>query len=347
MSERGRERTFPARILIVHLGAIGDVANALVLAPALKTARPSTHVGWAAHPLAAPLVDGHPDVDRMHLWPRNAGLAGLQEFLRGVRAERYDLVIDLQRILKSALVARLTRAPRILGFDRARAKELAWIWTRERIPPGRRDAHMVVQYLEFARYLGVPVYGAVPRFPESPAAETRAAELVAGLGAAPIVLNLGASKAQNRWPAERFGLLARRITAVLHLPVLFTGGPGDVELAAAARAALESAPSATAVRPGAPPAPALDLVGRTDLLVLLALLRRAHHVVSCDTGPMHLAAAVQTPVVALFGPADPSRTGPWGERHRVVRAPGVPGRMSELGVDLVFGALRESLAWQG
>lgn len=320
----------PERILIVRLGAIGDVVNALVVATAIKAARPSTRIGWAVHELALPLVACHPDVDSVHLWRRDGGLAGFQEFLRGVRAERYGLVIDLQRILKSALVAKLTRAGRVLGFDRARAKELSWIWTRERIPPGRQDAHMVVQYLEFVRYLGLPLHGVVHRFPESPEAEARALELLAPLDAAPVVLNLGASKPGNRWPAERFGQLARRIAGELRLPVVLAGGPGDVALAAEAQAACGG--------------DALDLVGRTDLLELAEVLRRARHVVSCDTGPMHLAAAVQTPVLALFGPANPSRTGPWGERHRVVRAPGVPGRMEELGVDLVFEALRESLA---
>jgi ADP-heptose:LPS heptosyltransferase len=317
----------PERVLIVRLGAIGDVVNALVVATAIKAARPGTRVGWAVHELALPLVQGHPDVDVVHLWRREAGLAGLRELLHGVRAERYGLVIDLQRILKSALVAKLSRAERVLGFDRARAKELSWMWTRERIPPGRRDAHMVVQYLEFVRYLDLPFLGAVHRLPESPAAEARAAELLAPLGTAPVVMNLGASKPPNRWPAARFGELARRVTGELRLPVVLTGGPGDTELAAAACAA---APDA------------LDLVGATDLLELAELLRRARVVVSCDTGPMHLAAAVQTPVVALFGPASPSRTGPWGERHRVVRAPG--GRMDELGVDLVFEALHGSLS---
>jgi len=347
--KKRRERPFPARILIVRLGAIGDVTNALVVATAIKASHPDTHIGWAVHELAAPLVHGHPDVDRAHLLPRREGLAGLKAFLREVRAERYEMVIDLQRILKSALIARLTRAKRVLGFDRKRAKELSWIWTRERIPPGRGDAHMVVQYLEFVRYLGVPVYGAVHRFPESPEAEARAAKLLAGLsGAAPIALNVGASKVRNRWPAERFGQLAHRIRTELHLPVIFTGGPGDSDLVAEAWAAMERARSGSS-RSGAAAgeAPVLDLVGVTGLLELIEVLRRSYHVVTCDTGPMHLAAAVQTPVVALFGPADPSRTGPWGERNRVVRAPGVPGRMGELGVDLVYSALRESLAYAG
>jgi len=321
----------PDRVLIVRLGAIGDVANALVLATALKSARPGMHLGWAVHDLAAPLVHGHPDVDQAHVWRRRRGPDELASFLGGVRAEGYALALDLQRTLKSALIARLSRAPRVVGFDRKRAKELSWLWTREQIPPGRPDAHMVVQYLEFARYLGVPVFGAVHRFPEDPPAEAFADALVRELGRPPVVLNLGASKPENRWPAARFGELGRRVLAELDLPLVLTGGPGDEPLGAEAWAALGPAPEAR------------NLVGRTRLLELLELLRRARLVVSCDTGPMHLAAAVQTPVVALFGPANPSRTGPFGERNRVVRAPGVPGSMKEIDVGLVFSAVRESL----
>ena len=321
----------PERVLVVRLGAIGDVANALVVATALKSAAPGIKVGWAVHDLASPLVVGHPDVDRVHVWRRRRGADELARVLREVRGEGYGLALDLQRILKSALLARLSRAPRVLGFDRARAKELSWLWTKEHVPPGRPGAHMVVQYLEFVRYLGLPVYGAVQRFPEDPAAEAFAEQLVCALGRPPIVLNLGASKPENRWPARRFGELGRRILDEVGLPVVLTGGPGDAALGAEAWEALGDKVGAQ------------NLVGQTGLLQLLELMRRARLVVSCDTGPMHLAAAVQTPVVALFGPADPGRTGPFGEQHRVVRAPGVPGSMAEIDVGLVLSAVRESL----
>jgi ADP-heptose:LPS heptosyltransferase len=325
----------PERVLLVRLGAIGDVANALIVATAIKSAVPATRVGWAVHDLAAPLVTGHPDVDRVHVWRRGGGAEAYRAVLREIRGEGYGLAVDLQRIFKSALLARLSRARRVVGFDKARAKELSWLWTKERLPAGRRTSHMVLQYLEFVRYLGLSAFGAVHRFPESPAAEAYAQALLAELGQAPIVLNLGASKPENRWPAERFGRLARRLLDELAFPLVLTGGPGDTPLAARVLAELGN------------PRGLKDLVGATGLLELLEVLRRARLVVSCDTGPMHLAAAVQTPVVALFGPADPSRTGPFGEAHRVVRAPGVPGSMAEIAVDLVYSAVRETLDRQG
>jgi ADP-heptose:LPS heptosyltransferase len=237
--------------------------------------------------------------------------------VRALRAERCEIAVDLQRIQKSALLARLCGAPRVLGYDRARAKELSWIWTNERVAARDPAAHMVEQYLEVARHLGVPAPRARHVLPRDPAAEEFAQARVARFGGAPILVNVGATKPANRWPPERFGLLAARLRAELDAPVLLTGGPSDRE---AEQAALAAAPAGHDVG---------TTVGATDLLQLLALQRRARLVVTCDTGPMHMAVAVGTPVVALFGPADPRRTGPWGALgpddeelpgpHRVVR----------------------------
>ena len=338
------ETTLPARVLVVRLGAIGDVVNALVLATALKRHAPRVEIGWAVHGLAAPLVQGHPAVDRVHLWPRSSGLAGFRRMLMEVRERRYGLAIDLQRIAKSAALARLSGAARVLGFDRGRAKEASWLLTGERVAAGDPTAHMVAQYLEFARHLGVPAPQPCFELPADAAAAARAEQIVAALGGAPLLLNLGASKPSNRWAPERFGELAALLARRLELPVAFTGGPTDVEAAARARAAAASAAIA-------------DFTGATTLLELAELQRRSRLVVSCDTGPMHLAAAVGTPVVALFGPADPRRTGPYGDRHEVVRVP-VPcapcnlrhckeprhACMLDLGVEQVADAVERVLA---
>lgn len=316
----------PERILVVRLGAIGDVVNALVFAAALKEARPGLHIGWAVHPLAAPLVSGHPCVERVHVWRRGGALAELRRLVAELRAERYGLALDLQRIQKSALLARLSGAPRVLGFERGRVKEASWIWTRERIPMAATSRHMLEQYLDAARHLGCAARTPRRLLPRDAAAEAWAAALVSELGGPPIVLNLGASKPENRWAPERFGELARALAP--ELPVVLTGGPDDRVAAAEARAH-----AGASVR---------DLVGATALLQLAELARRARLFVSCDTGPMHLAAAVETPVVALFGPADPARTGPWGAGHRVVRAP--EGDMERLEVASVLEDVRAALA---
>jgi ADP-heptose:LPS heptosyltransferase len=324
----------PASILIVRLGAIGDVTNALVLATALKDAAPQTRIGWAVHPLAAPLVQDHPSVDRVHLWHRGQGLAGWKRVRDEVRGEGYELAVDLQRLFKSALLARASGAPRVLGFDRARTKEGSWMLTREHIGAGPKRAHMVDQYLEFARYLGLPNARARHVLPTHPEADAWASEQVRTWGAAPWVLNLGASKPANRWPAERFGQLAGSLVREVDGPVVFTGDKEDQDAAQVAVAAAGSE--------------VIDLVGATSLEQLVALLKHARLFVGCDTGPMHLAVAQQVPVLALFGPADPARTGPFGNRARVLRdppwepdAPFSSTTMESLGVDRVLEAARE------
>jgi lipopolysaccharide heptosyltransferase II len=338
---------FPGSVLAVRLGAIGDVVNALVFASAVKEHAPATRVGWVVHPLALPLVEGHPDVDRVHVWRRGGGARELARLVRQLRDERYEVAVDLQRLAKSASLARASGAPRVIGYDRGRAKEQSWLLTTERLtPPEGGPTHMVEQYLEFARHLGCPAPEARHRLPPDAAAEAWAAEFVRELGGEPVLLNLGASKPANRWAPERFGELAARLAAEDLGPCVLTGGPDD-------RAAADAALSA-----GARDA-ACDRVGATSLLQLAALARRARAMVTADTGPMHLAAAAGAPVVALFGAADPRRTGPWGgagRGHEVLRVPppcapcnaqlcDQPRHacMEDLTVELVLAALRRRL----
>jgi len=330
----------PSKILIVRLGAIGDVVNALVFATALKRAFPDVHIGWAVHVLSEPLVRDHPMVDHVHLWRRERGVAGFFEVLRDVRAEGYELAVDLQRIFKSGALARLSGARRVVGYDRARSKEASYWWSKEHIPAGDPGAHMIEQYLEVARYLGVSEPQAEHLLPTDAAADAWAQQLVQELGEAPLLINIGASKPENRWPTENFGQLAQRCIDELDLHVCFTGGPDDRPEAA------------RAVEVAQRPARLTNLVGETSLRELAALQSRARLFVGCDTGPMHLAAASGVPVVALFGPADPRRTGPWGARHRVV-GPGAKAAsgttriatraMRDIGVQDVFEFVDTSL----
>ena len=306
------ERTL-GKVLVVRTGAIGDVVNALVFAAALRDEDPGVEIGWVAHPLVVPLLEGNPVVDRVHVWPRGGGLRGLRELVRAVRAERYDIAVDLQRIQKSALVARASGAARVVGHDRARTKELAWLWTRERLRPGDPRGHMVSQYLEFARHLGLRAESPRWPLPDLEAARAAVEELLAP-GPSPadprplVALNLGASKPPNRWPPARFAELADELEARRRVRLVLTGGPGDADARDEVLATVRDS------RP-------LDLVGRTGLLELAALFEHAACVVTADTGPMHIAVAVGARVVAVFGPADPRRTGPYGDGHIVLRDP--------------------------
>ena len=337
----------PKRVLLVRLGAIGDVVNALVVATALKDAHPDVSIGWVVHDLAEPLVQNHPAIDRVHLWKRKGGFGELRSVVNEIRAEQYDLAVDLQRLAKSAFLARASGAQRVLGYDRARTKEQSWLFTKERVPVGDGAAHMVEQYLDVARYLNCA--GQARReLPPAPEAEARVASWFAHLNTAPIQANLGASKPANRWEPERFGELIARITGELELPVFLTGAPNERELA---KRVLAVTGESELIQ---------DLVGQTSLPELWSASRHARLFIGCDTGPMHLAAAVDTPVLALFGPAAPRRTGPFGEPHRVLRVPppcapcGLKrcnqlrhACMEDLTTELVFQAVREQVGSLG
>jgi heptosyltransferase-1 len=324
-----RAGSLPGKILVVRLGAIGDVVNALVFAAAVKDASPTTRIGWTVHELSRPLVEANPVVDRVHVWKRASGLAGLRVLVRELRGERYDLAVDLQRITKSALVARLAGAPRVLGYDRARTKELAGWLSTERIARGAPHEHMVEQVLAFARHLGIESPAVRHALPCDEAAERWADEFAQRANGPLVLVGLGASKPENRWPPTRFGELARALAGD-GARIVLSGGPGDAAAGEAAREALHGLACE-------------DLVGRTSLLELAALLRRARLFVGGDTGPMHIAAAVGCPVVALFGPADPRRTGPWGAGHRVVKPGEGSRRMEAITVHAVLDAVRGGL----
>ncbi len=312
----------PARILIVRLGAIGDVVNALALATAIKDAAPTVEIGWAVHELALPLVHGHPSIARVHVWRRARGLAALQAVVREIRAQHYELAIDLQRLAKSALLARASGAKRVLGFDRARCKELSWLAYSERLAPAPHARPMVLQYLEFASHLGLTPRAPRFSFPPDAGAKSRVEAWLGELGgAAPLVFNIGASKPANRWPLDHWARLVQLARARFSRPIVLAGGPQDRSLAAQ----ILSDPGARET--------VLDLTGQTSLLDYVELAREAALVVSGDTGPMHVAAAAGARVIALFGAADARRTGPFelplqphasSARHALVQASPAP-----------------------
>ncbi|MFT7486398.1 MAG: heptosyltransferase I [Candidatus Paceibacteria bacterium] len=287
----------PRKICVVKLGAIGDVVNALPLVNRLRAGIPEAKISWVIAPLAHALVDGHPAVDEFLLLDIKRR-ASWPAFLRHLRAQKFDLVLDLQRILKSGIITRLSGAPRRLGFDRARCKELSWWFTNERIANNPKPGVTVAQYLEFGDALGLPAVDPSWDLPITP--WTHAPPLVS--------LGIGASKPSNLWPTQRWSQLLRELATQLgaqHLALV--GGPGDRELASQI---LSQAPTGI-----------LNTVGTLDLKQTAGLLAASSHFVACDTGPLHMAVATGTGVTALFGAADPLRTGPFAHASDVIYHP--------------------------
>ncbi|MEZ5990313.1 MAG: glycosyltransferase family 9 protein [Planctomycetota bacterium] len=316
------------RYLILRLSALGDILFALDALEALARAEPDARIDWLVEDRWRALLEGHPRIDRLLVYERRALthalprpwrwpglLARIWRHLRALRAERYDAVLDLHGNLKSGLHVLLSRARRKLGFMAPRAREGSWLFYRERLLlpeplPHRAEEGLLLAGRLVDRRLPPPEGDLLPRHPEAErAARTMLERHPAGAGPA-VLLAPGTSHfaAFKRWPTTAFRALARTL-ADDGCRVLLSQGPGEGPLV---DAILDD-----------------DLRGRVlvvdgaalGLEVLVETLRLVTTCVAADSGPLHLAQAVGTPVVALFGPKDPDRYGPRGRRSIVLRYP--------------------------
>jgi heptosyltransferase-1 len=304
----------PRRVLICRVGAMGDVLHALPAVAALRRQRPDWRIGWAVDPRWAPLLaDGEGNgiaVQRVHLvetklWSKSPLSMATLRSIRGLRsdvlAENYDLAVDMQGTLRSAVIARLSGAPSRAGYSDPR-ESLATSFYTQRLQ--RTAAHVVDQGVGLlSEACGVELDpGAVP-LPHEPWADHWAADLIAELppGHRVCVLAPGAGWGAKRWPPERFGALAQQLQ-MMGFTVMVNAPRKDDPLAAKVVAA-----SASAAR-----------IVVCNVTGIIALLRRTSLLVGGDSGPLHLAAALAVPLVALFGPTNPARNGPWGPGPKIV-----------------------------
>jgi len=296
------------RFLLVRLGSMGDVIHALPAASALRDTFPGARIDWAVDPKWARLLEGNPDVTEVIPADRKSA-SGVAATILKMRAAKYTCAIDFQALYKSALLAFASGAPRRVGFQSSYAREgLASLLYTDRLNP--RGGHKVDHNLTLAESAGAKKLPA--RFPIAirPEDEERVErELSAHALEDFYVLNPGGGWLSKCWPARRYGELHRVLAERYGWRGVVTFGPGEEGLAR------------QVVRAAGDPAPAAILLG---LGPLMALMRRAKFVVSADTGPLHLAAALDTPVAGLFGPTDPVRNGPYSadaSRHVVLRNP--------------------------
>jgi len=318
------------RLLILKVSSMGDLVHASPVAAALKRAFPHLRIGWIAEDRHAGVLADSPRIDRLHIIPnrvlreRPFGRAARQTVLRltrELRAERYQVALDLQGLLKSAIWGVLGGVP--IRYGAHRIRELTPLLLR-RIPiADRPDRHVVQQYLDAARWLGAPcefpdLYTAPDdaHAPEPPVefplyvpdeARQQVACKLAQLGVddQPLIsMNPSAGREWKRWRLENFAALSDRIEAEWGIPVVFVGGLGDKpleeQLARLKRRPLRS------------------LIGRTSLKEAMAVVQRSAVHVCGDTGTAHIAAAFRVPVVSLYGPTSPDRTGPYGQRARAL-----------------------------
>ncbi len=288
------------RILLVRMSALGDIVHALPVLAALRDAYPEAAIDWLADRRYAGVLDLVSGLDE-----RIPGRPGLARAVRALRRRAYDVAIDLQGLLKSAAMARLSGAPRVIGFETAALRERAAAWFYTETAPVAAGAHIIHKNLSVLPLVGVD--RPAVRFPfldtPSSVAEQVSAEAAARGAGGFALLNPGAAWPNKRWAPERFGAIARHLRDRHGLPSYVLWGRDEAGLADAVVAHAAGA----AVR-----AP------ETTLADLLALSRRAALMVSGDTGPVHLAAAVGTPIVGLYGPTWPERNGPWDRDDVIV-----------------------------
>jgi heptosyltransferase-1 len=348
-------RLAPRRLLIVRLGSMGDIIHTLPAVAALRQAFPEARLGWIVEerwaellctlpePRTGPRSPRRPLVDQVHTvntrtwrksmfstqtWEQIA--AGLSE----LRAQRYEVAVDFQGAVRSALLARWSGAPVIYGAAQPRENVASMFYTRQVIV---RGDHVVEQNLSLAEAVARrPLAMSNVEFPCDPAVEKKFEERSHQNIADFALLNPGAGWGAKQWPAERYGQVARGL-AEDEVKSLINLGPGEESL----MRAVESASEGTAK----------GIAG--SLTELVALTRHARLFIGGDTGPMHLAAALGIPVVAIFGPTNPARNGPFGTRSIVLRSPASPTThsrraqpdpgMLEISSDEVVAAARKLL----
>ena len=349
------------RLLIVRLSAMGDVVHTLPAAYALREAFPHVTMGWLTEerwaellcapgaPRRGPRSAQRPLADWVHSvnlngWRKSLlTLPTLQQILtvwNDVREAHYDVAIDLQGAMRSAVLARWSGAPVVWGVAEPRESPASLWYTRRAIGCGK---HVVEQNFSVAQAVAetaaqLPLKMPRVELPRDPEVESRTSQRLAECGVADFaILNPGAGWGAKRWPAERYGQVARKL-AENGLRSILNYGPGEENLAREAEAASEGAAKAL----------------KSSITELIALSRRARLFIGGDTGPMHLAAALAVPVVAIFGPTDPARNGPYGTRSIVLRNPASPTThrrrsqpdegLLEITTDAVLAAARELLS---
>jgi lipopolysaccharide heptosyltransferase I len=330
------------RLLILRLGAVGDVIRTLPALHLIRRAAPGVFIAWLVEDLSRDLLAGHPEIDEVIRFPRRelleaavrpARIPGLlRDLARGLRGRRFTVAADFQGSLKSGLAARLSGARRRVGFAPGHAREMSFLFTNVWVRPGPAALNRVARNLLLAEALGASGDEVEIVLPERPDEARRAEVILRELSCGtPIVLSPGTSHRQRRkaWPPEHYARLAALLRRDFGAAPLVAWGPGEEETARGIVAA--SAGAARALPP-------------TGLRLLAALLRRAALFVGADTGPMHLAWGVGCPVVALFGPTDPRLNGPLGPDHAVLRR---GPRTALIAPEEVLAAARRALQRRG
>ncbi|MGH7914342.1 MAG: glycosyltransferase family 9 protein [Candidatus Binataceae bacterium] len=294
----------PRRVLIILLGAIGDVVRALPLLGRIRRAWPAAHIAWAVEPKSQAVLAGHPWLDELIVYDRRRAPLSFLPFLVQVRAGHLDLALDLQRHLKSGMIAIVSGARARVGFDRSNCKEFKYLFSTLRLAPQPSMRLKLMQYQGFGDALGLAPAAVEFGLDASDAERARATTILECAPRPLLAVILGSSWSSRVYFPDAIAAVIRE-TAVARdgcpalLPVLIGNGRDEMALAEQVIANLAGAP-------------VLNLAGRTGLRDLVAIFAECAAAFGPDSGPMHIAAAVGCPVVSLWGATAPERSAPWG-----------------------------------
>jgi len=326
------------KILLIRLRRIGDIIMTTPAVEAVKRALPRASLSYVVEDPLRRLVEGNPHIDRVMAIPAKQGAADFARFVRGLRRETYDAVIDFHGGPRASRIAWLARAKFKVGYE---LKYKGWIYDA-RVPRSAAGApiHSVENHLNLVRALGIEVEGPAPPLwlPDSSATEKAGIDRLwaeMGLGGAKVVvLHVGAGNEFRDWGEENLGALAGRLAALPGVKVVLAGAEPDRPRAERISAGCQRAAADTRTGPSIHPADdpvcnaqripsgsaaaVISLAGRINLIELREVIARAALFVGPDSGPMHIAATTRTPVVALFGPTLPDHFAPWRAEATVV-----------------------------
>lgn len=294
-----------ARILLIKPSSLGDIVHAFPVVSAIKAQWPASHITWLVKRQWAELVERAEGIDRV--WPVDTTVRSWLGESLALRAERFDIALDLQGLFRSALAARFSGAPIRIGFANGREGS-PWFYT-QRVPVFSRDIHAVDRYLSMAAALGASL-PETPRFQFKLLEEDMAVvrTLCHGKGFSVdtpwVAMSLGARWSTKRWPLSSFAAVVDQLHMAHLGPVVMIGSSEERIYTERLRALAKS--------------PFIDLSGEIPLRCLPVLLSKASAMITNDSGPMHIAAALGVPTIAMFGPTSAMRTGPYGAGHHVL-----------------------------
>ena len=298
----------PKNILIIKPSALGDIVLALPALTAIKKSFQQARISWLIRPEYVELLRGHPDLDEIILFDRRLlgkswyspnAFRELLGLLRRLRRGRFDLVFDFQGLFRTGFLGWVTGCKRRFGI--AQAREFAHLFYTDKIEQDSSCIHLVDYYLKIAAAAGAQQGMPEFKLPEDKAADEAVRKLLTGHKVNIdnyVVFVPGAARQEKRWPIERFTELADKISSKFRSSIIATGSQGEREYIDILCAGAETAVA--------------NIAGQTSVRELTALLEKASLVVSNDTGPGHIAAALGVPIVMIFGPTNPARVCPYG-----------------------------------